>query len=1056
MRPSRRATPKDPAAAPRQATLILGAHGQLCAASPRPVPAPASSGSTTTVVTSLQGTPGVASTNSRSSWPGDPSVAAVKTAVLPGSTLGTAQAPSQSLPVHDFFLRPIGRPKKRARDAAGSPSAAEAAGSPSAIEAAGCPSAREAVSRTADPDLVPPSVGSRPITLSLTEGRRDRGTVRARQGSCAIAPADEGPSSGGRLTAKRQSGPQCPVLPTGTGDIELRPPGTIGIGDTADPTEPHPTWTVPTACGAIEDASIPVTATIFQSWKTPAAQRLLAPRGAPAASLLDIDATHALQYSSETFESINAVTDVQVPDDLLGADGNSRAASIDEFRACQRQQVMQFRAEWFTLSAALADAQRVATSIPSVSCHQAVRSVLACLETAWASTPSPSPSPLPSPSLAPTSNWGPPSRLSKGPRSRDPLQQASRLISEADEQFGSHAWVGWLDDSTLDTVYHFLKRWTHPYDDGAAQENMQDETDAGNHDNDHDDGTWGDDDDPAPLAAAPRHLLLVGPTGSSKTAVVYQVAVELGYEVIEMNTSHRRSGRDLLLTCGEATQSQRMTRQYDNAAGTQLPNGVGARSLILLDDVDLLYEDDRGFWPSLASLMAKSRRPIVLTCTLSPFVPYNALLGDSMARATASRLSVVTTKPPDIEADAGAAVCAVMALRARAQGILFSDEILRHMVEEAGGDARAIRHIFDMTLRLVHHRTAQPQSRSNLAAPLDDGSALDAVHVEDGHPALPSAPPQTLGRHQHSRRPHCVRFWHVERCPPLGPPPVTWGDVPPVPVSASFPDRTADQAATRCAAALDPAMLIHALAHAITLAATLTRCQWTQAETDAVAQCTPDGDGETLVALAPYVGTLLNGGIATRPHVVAEGVAPVDPGCTGLAWASRETLLEAGMVYTERVWNAALGPPSSASRGMDMVAFEATLDRVQVASMLWSLRNGVRRRVMEGEVAPMLVRMARHGAARLHRLRSGQAADVPHASWTPLERLEAARQTGVALPLGPRRTRRGTIHIPHLWHETITAQQFGLLAITPFGGVHRSPTDEDENRNASSTVTITI
>ncbi|KAJ3035329.1 ATPase AAA domain-containing protein 5 [Rhizophlyctis rosea] len=52
-----------------------------------------------------------------------------------------------------------------------------------------------------------------------------------------------------------------------------------------------------------------------------------------------------------------------------------------------------------------------------------------------------------------------------------------------------------------------------------------------------------------------RHLMLMGPSGVGKTALVYAVAAQCGYEVLEVNCSMRRSGKDLTSGVWEATQS---------------------------------------------------------------------------------------------------------------------------------------------------------------------------------------------------------------------------------------------------------------------------------------------------------------------------------------------------------------------------------------------------------------------------------------------------------------------------------------------------------------------
>lgn len=52
-------------------------------------------------------------------------------------------------------------------------------------------------------------------------------------------------------------------------------------------------------------------------------------------------------------------------------------------------------------------------------------------------------------------------------------------------------------------------------------------------------------------------MLLTGPVGAGKTAAVYAAAREFGFQVLEVNTSQRRSGMEILAMFGEATQSRR-------------------------------------------------------------------------------------------------------------------------------------------------------------------------------------------------------------------------------------------------------------------------------------------------------------------------------------------------------------------------------------------------------------------------------------------------------------------------------------------------------------------
>ena len=128
--------------------------------------------------------------------------------------------------------------------------------------------------------------------------------------------------------------------------------------------------------------------------------------------------------------------------------------------------------------------------------------------------------------------------------------------------------------------------------------------------------------------------LVCGPVGCGKTAAVYAAARELGFTVLEVNASSKRSGAEILTQFGEATQSRRFRNGGDGIGGGKKQTNSGAgglfglfgvatqekkpgvtsgtkrhmetdpvgdptydksNTLILFEEVDVLRGEDRGF-----------------------------------------------------------------------------------------------------------------------------------------------------------------------------------------------------------------------------------------------------------------------------------------------------------------------------------------------------------------------------------------------------------------------------------------------------------------------------
>ncbi|WBW71933.1 DNA replication factor C complex subunit Elg1 [Schizosaccharomyces osmophilus] len=114
------------------------------------------------------------------------------------------------------------------------------------------------------------------------------------------------------------------------------------------------------------------------------------------------------------------------------------------------------------------------------------------------------------------------------------------------------------------------------------------------------------------VSQCPNWMVVVGPNGIGKTASIYGICHELNFQIVEIHPGMRRSGRELLERIGELTQSHVVGRSKEKES---------SNTLILLEEVDIIFQEDRGFWQAVTALIEKSKRPVAMTCNQTDFLP---------------------------------------------------------------------------------------------------------------------------------------------------------------------------------------------------------------------------------------------------------------------------------------------------------------------------------------------------------------------------------------------------------------------------------------------------
>lgn len=161
-------------------------------------------------------------------------------------------------------------------------------------------------------------------------------------------------------------------------------------------------------------------------------------------------------------------------------------------------------------------------------------------------------------------------------------------------------------------------------------------------------------------------LLIQGSIGTGKSTSVYSVMNSFDGYIMEINTGVNRGRKDVYNSLKEFCTTQIVHKQNESKEFQ--------RGLVLLEDVGVLFEQDKSFWLVVHDILNISKRPIVLTCEDFTGIPR------SIIEHAEEEDSIICTDENQIPAQL---ISDYLWICAFSQGFLIGDDLLEDFINLA-------------------------------------------------------------------------------------------------------------------------------------------------------------------------------------------------------------------------------------------------------------------------------------------------------------------------------------------------------------------------------------